>query len=171
MRRKDREITNQDEMIDIIKRCETVTLGLNDDIYPYLVPLNFGLSIEDGIIYLYFHSANSGTKLDLIHRNPYASFSMSCNHEFILYEERMSCTMGYESIIGQGIIEILDEQDKLKGLKIIMNQYHEIDFPFNEKVVPATTVYRLKVEHMTGKRRMNNHLEEKQRKPRFMIHE
>lgn len=42
MRRKDREITDFDEMIKIIEKCDTCRLALNDEEYPYIVPLNFG---------------------------------------------------------------------------------------------------------------------------------
>ena len=31
MRRKDREITDFNEIIEIMKKCDSVTLGLNDD--------------------------------------------------------------------------------------------------------------------------------------------
>ena len=34
-----------------------------------------------------------------------------------------------------------------------MKQYRREDFPFNEKVIPMTAVFRLRVESMTGKRR------------------
>ena len=48
MRRKDREITNFNEMIEIIKKCDSCVLALNDEGFPYLVPMNFGMDIEDG---------------------------------------------------------------------------------------------------------------------------
>lgn len=67
---------------------------------PYIVPLNFGLDVQGTQVYLYFHSAMEGTKLDLIARDNRAAFEMDCDHNFILYEERISCTMGYASVIG-----------------------------------------------------------------------
>ena len=66
MRRKDREITDFDEMMKIIAKCDTCRLVLFDDEFPYIVPLNFGTDVEEGQLYLYFHSAKVGTKLDLI---------------------------------------------------------------------------------------------------------
>ena len=48
MRRKDREITDFDEMIKIIEKCDTCRLALNDGEYPYIVPLNFGHEVKDG---------------------------------------------------------------------------------------------------------------------------
>lgn len=157
MRRSDREIKQYDEIVEVIKKCDSLVLGLNDEGYPYLVPLNFGMNIEDGQLYLYFHCAKKGKKLDLIQKDNRATFEMDCNHNFILYEERMSCTMGYESVIGKGTIEIVDEDKKYDALKILMRQYHAEDFQFNTDMIKVTTLLRLKVEKMTGKRRNNIH--------------
>ena len=157
MRRRDREIKEFDEIVKIIKKCDSLVLGLNDEGYPYLVPLNFGMDIEDGQLYLYFHCAKEGKKLDLIQKDNRATFEMDCNHNFILYEERMSCTMGYESVIGQGTIEIVAEDKKYDALKILMRQYHAEDFQFNMDMIKVTTLLRLKVEKLTGKRRNNIH--------------
>lgn len=157
MRRRDREIKEFDEIVKIIKKCDSLVLGLNDEGYPYLVPLNFGMDIEDGQLYLYFHCAKEGKKLNLIQKDNRATFEMDCNHNFILYEERMSCTMGYESVIGQGTIEIVAEDKKYDALKILMRQYHAEDFQFNTDMIKVTTLLRLKVEKLTGKRRNNIH--------------
>ena len=164
MRRKDREITDFHDIMDIMNKCDTCRLALFDQEYPYIVPLNFGVNIEDGQLYLYFHSANQGTKLDLIRQNNKATFEMDCEHNIILYDERMSCTMGYASVIGHGKIEFVDEDDKYEALKILMKHYHHEDFQFNTNMMKATTVFRLKVLDMVGKRRNNIHPEEKTKK-------
>ena len=100
MRRKDREITDFNEMLEIMKKCDVCMIALNDEEFPYIVPLNFGLDIQEDKVLLYFHSAMKGKKLDLITKDNRAAFEMDCDHNFILYEERMSCTMGYASITG-----------------------------------------------------------------------
>lgn len=164
MRRKDREITDFDEMMKIIAKCDTCRLALFDDEFPYIVPLNFGTNVEEGQLYLYFHSAKEGTKLDLIRKNNKVTFEMDCEHNIILYEERMSCTMGYASVIGHGNIEFVDDEDKLEALKIIMRHYHSEEFKFNTNMMKATTVLRLKVLDMTGKRRKNIHPNENKKR-------
>ena len=120
MRRKDREITDFNEIIDIIKKCDVCRIALNDDEYPYVVPLNFGLDVQGNQVFFYFHAAMEGKKLDLIAKDNRATFEMDCDHNFILYEERMSCTMGYASVIGHGTIEIVADEDKYESLKILM---------------------------------------------------
>lgn len=132
-------------------------IALNDDGFPYMVPLNFGMDIEDGQLYLYFHCAMQGKKLDLIRKDNRATFEMDCDHNFILYDERMSCTMGYSSVVGHGIIEFVEEEKKYKALKILMRQYHAEDFQFNKDMIKVTTVLKMKVLDITGKRRNNIH--------------
>ena len=153
MRRRDREIKEFNEILQVILDCDSLVLGLNDGEFPYLVPLNFGIDIEDGQLYIYFHCANEGKKLDLIKKNHRASFEMDHAHQLVLNDEKMSCTMEYESVTGKGFIEIVSEDKKIKGLKILMKHYHVSEFPFSMKPVKNTTVFRLKVIELKGKRR------------------
>lgn len=153
MRRSDREITDKKEMIEIINRCDVCRLALNDGDYPYIIPLNFGMDIEGEQIIFYFHGATEGKKYELIRKDNRATFEMDCSHQLVMDDEKMSCTMKYESVIGRGHVEIVPEEEKMKGLKILMRQYHQEDFPFGTAIVPKTNVFRLIVEEMTGKRR------------------
>lgn len=82
---------------------------------------------------------------------------MDCDHRFILYEERMSCTMGYASVMGRGHIEKVPDEDKYEALKILMRQYHAEDFQFNTDMMKVTSVLKMTVTEMTGKRRDNTH--------------
>lgn len=157
MRRKDREITDFNEIIEIIKKCDVCRIALNDNDFPYIVPLNFGFDVQGEQVYFYFHSAMEGTKLDLIAKDNRATFEMDCEHNLILYKERMSCTMGYASVIGHGTIEILPEEDKYNALKILMKQYHAEEFKFNTDIMDVTTVMKMTVIDMVGKRRNNIH--------------
>ena len=153
MRRKDREITDFNEIIEIIKKCDVCRIALNDEDFPYIVPLNFGLDIQGEQVFFYFHAAMEGKKLDLIAKDNRATFEMDCDHNFILYEEQMSCTMGYASVIGHGTIETVKDEDKYEALKILMRQYHAEDFKFNTDMIKVTTVLKMTVTDMTGKRR------------------
>ena len=157
MRRKDREITDFNEIINIIKKCDVCRIALNDKDFPYIVPLNFGLDIQGKEVYLYFHCAMEGKKLDLIAKDNRVTFEMDCDHNFILYEERMSYTMGYESVIGHGVIETVPDENKYESLKILMRQYHAEDFKFNTDMMRVTTVLKMTVIDMVGKRRNNIH--------------
>ena len=154
MRRSDREIKDRDEILKVMEKCDVCRVALNDDGYPYIVPLNFGMLVKDDVVELYFHGANEGTKYDLIKKDNRVSFEMDCSHRLIIDEESCNCTMEYESVIGQGHIEILDDDEKYDALCILMKHYRKEDFAFNKNVMSQTTVFKLVVEKMTGKVRM-----------------
>lgn len=153
MRRSDREVTDFNEMIQIMEKCDVCRLAFHNHDYPYIVPLNFGMQIEDGKVALYFHGANEGTKYDLMKKDNRVSFEMDCSHELFMDEQKGSCTMAYESVIGQGVAEIVTDEKKYDGLMVIMKHYHQEAFPFNQDVIPNTAVFRVVADKITGKRR------------------
>lgn len=152
MRRTDREITDLQDMIGIIEKCDVCRLGLRDGEDVYILPLNFGVKVCGARVELYFHSAMEGKKVDLIRQNPRVSFEMDCGHELGLDEEKGRCTMYYESVMGHGHIETVPEEEKLDALRLLMAHYRRADFPFGVQAVPRTFVYKLVVEDMTAKR-------------------
>ena len=154
MRRSDREVKDIQEIIAIIDKCDVCRLALNDDGFPYIVPLNFGVSYENERIELIFHSALEGHKLDLIRKDNRASFEMDCSHQLQYFEDRGYCTYSYESVIGRGRITILDDDAKAAALEQLMRHYHKGEAAhFNPAAIPRTTVFKLIVEEITGKRK------------------
>lgn len=154
MRRSDREITEFEEIIDVLNHCDVVRLALNgDDGYPYVVPLNFGYSVDGGRLTLYFHSALDGKKLDLISKDGRACFEADCAHELISDTERGYCSMNYKSVVGRGRVTMLAAEQKAAALSLIVAKYHPEGFEFNYAAIPATAVYKLEVESVTGKAR------------------
>lgn len=154
MRRSDREIKDINEIIRVMEKCDVCRLALNDEEYPYILPLNFGMETDNGKIVLYFHGATEGKKFDLMAKDNRASFEMDCSHKLVTEISQGNCTMEYESVIGQGKIEMIPDEEKYNALCILMKHYHKEDFPFNKSIMPQTTVFKLIVESVTGKRRM-----------------
>ena len=152
MRRSDREITDRNEMVEVMKRCDVCRLALNDEGYPYILPLNFGMEADEENIVLYFHGAERGRKYELIERDNRVSFEMDCAHRLVVDEERGHCTMEYESVIGRGRVEMVPEEEKREALRSLMRQYHPENVNFDEKAMPVTRVFKLIVEEMTGKK-------------------
>ena len=153
MRRKDREITSFDEQLKIIDACDVCRLGLVDDEdYPYILPLNFGYEVIDNELVLYFHGALEGYKYELIDKNNKASFELDCNHDLYSNREIGYCTMNYSSIMGKGVVEyVTDQQEKFKALTVMTDKYHMDHFEFNPKAIPRTRVFKLTVTSMTAK--------------------
>lgn len=151
MRQSKREVKEFKDIIAIMQKCDVCRIALNDDGYPYILPLNFGMYIEDNIVELYFHGATEGTKYSLIERDNRASFEMDCEHELLTYTERGYCTMAYESVIGRGHIEMLGDNEKVNALNILLKHYHKEGFEYSKAALPRTKVFKLIVEDMTGK--------------------
>ena len=155
MRRHDREITDKNEILEIMNLCDVCRLAFKDGDYPYILPLNFGIEEKAGHIILYFHSALEGYKTELIKRDNHVSFEMNCRHELKYDDEKGYCTMAYESVIGRGRIEVLPNDEKENALRKIMGHYHHSeDTYFNPAAIPRTLVYMLMIEEMTAKRKL-----------------
>ena len=58
---------------------------------------------------IFIHSAKRGKKIDLIKSNPNICFEIESKHEIITGEKACDWTTKYQSIIGYGKIEILDD--------------------------------------------------------------
>ncbi len=155
MRKMNREITDFNEILDVINRCDVCRIALNNDGFPYIIPLNFGTNVTNGKIILYFHSALEGLKVDLIKKDNRASFEMDCSHTLQYFEDKGYCTMAYESVIGYGRIRILSDDEKNEALRKLMDHYHPgKDAYFNPDAISRTLVYALDVEQLTGKRKL-----------------
>lgn len=159
MIRADREVTDFQEIMSIVHECDVCRLGLNgSDGLPYILPVNFGYSIDAGTLTLYFHSAMRGLKHDLIARDTRAAFEMDCSHELVSLPDRGYCTMNYRSVMGRGrIVYVTDPEEKLAALTMLTDRYHpeytREHFPFNSAALPRTAVYKLVVESMTARQK------------------
>lgn len=154
MRRSDREITELDEILDIIRRCEVCHLALSGE-YPYAVPLNFGFCHENGVLTLYFHGAAEGEKLDRIQNDPRAGFSLETGIGVRTSETPCGCTTSFESVIGFGRASVVtDRAEQKKGLALLLRHYgFEGDDPmFDEQILERTAVFKLTAERFTAKR-------------------
>ncbi len=154
MRRSDREVKKFEDIAAIMEKCDVCRIALNNGGYPYILPLNFGMCVKGEKIELFFHGAIEGTKYDLIAKDNRAGFEMDCGHKLVTETESGNCTMEYESVIGQGHIEMISDDEKDNALCILMQHYHQEEFPFNKAIIPNTKVFKLVVEKVTGKRRM-----------------
>ena len=151
MRRGDREVKEIGEIIRIMEGCDVCRLAFHGEDCPYILPLNFGMEVREGRITLYFHGAAEGTKYRLLARDNRVSFEMDRGHELVFDRERGYRTMRYESVIGRGRLQVVEEEEKLPALSALMAHYHGGDAAFNPAAIPRTTVLKLAVEEATGK--------------------
>ena len=153
MRKKDREVTDKQELLRIIEKCDSCRIGLCYENVPYIVPMNFGYTYEEDQLTLYFHCALEGKKLDIIRQNNTVCFEMDCSHELVHNDIPCRYTMKYESIIGRGKMYILtEEKEKIQALQQVMKKYApDRTFEFEAKHARIILGLKLVVEEFTGK--------------------
>ena len=154
MTRREHEITDINRITEILDKCKIVHLAFIDEGKPYLLPMNYGYTMEDGALTLYVHSATTGHKLDVIRANPTVSFEMECDLE--PFEGKVACQYGlaYSTVFGMGTAEILeDPKEKGAALSNLMKVQTGKDFSFDEKMVSIVSVIKIRVTEYAAKHR------------------
>jgi nitroimidazol reductase NimA-like FMN-containing flavoprotein (pyridoxamine 5'-phosphate oxidase superfamily) len=157
MRRKDRELTDPAEIRAVLERADACHLALSDNNVPHLVTMNFGLKIDKNVV-LYLHSAPEGRKIDILKRNNLVCFGADIDHELLISDTGIGCgcAMNYSSVTGMGYVSFITERkEKLQALEAIMKHYtRQPSYSFQEEMLERTTILRLDVKEITGKRRV-----------------
>lgn len=154
MTRREFEVTDPAVIRNILDQSKVLRLGLVDDGMPYVVPMNYGYRLEDGVLTLYLHSAVKGYKLDVIAKNPICCFELDCGVE--PFEGKLPCQYGvtYFSLMGRGkAVLVEDPAEKERALTLLMKTQTGKDFEFNERLVSIVSVIRIEVSEYTAKHR------------------
>ena len=136
----------------VIKQARFCRLGMCDNNMPYIVPVCFGY--QDQTVYI--HSSLKGRKVEFLKKNPNVCVEFDIDTEIV--ENDPACDWGvkFKSVIGFGNVSfITDKQKKIEALGIIMRQYADRSFAFNEKVLGKTAVIQIAISSMTGKQSGN----------------
>jgi nitroimidazol reductase NimA-like FMN-containing flavoprotein (pyridoxamine 5'-phosphate oxidase superfamily) len=157
MRKSDREITDFTGILDVLKRADTIRLGMNGDPYPYVVPLSYGFeALNDGGVAVYAHGAAEGLKHELIARDNRVCVEAGIFHRYVSYGEGdgASVTAEYESVIGFGTAEIAEGADAERGMELMLEHCGFPGFKYNKETLGVTRIYKFTLERITGKRRL-----------------
>lgn len=148
---KNRPLTHKPELEEIIRKCDVCYVGMVDkDNMPYTLPLNFGYD-EDCI---YLHGAPAGKKIDVLKSNPSVCVVFSTDHELRYVNEEVACSWGmrYRSVLAYGkVVFIEDHQEKIRALNIIMSNYSNRTFSYNDPAVRDVSTFKVVVERMDGR--------------------
>lgn len=154
MTKREREVTDINEIIRYLDAAKVLHLGLVDGDEPYVVPMNYGYTMEEGKLTLYLHGATRGRKLDVMRANPKVFFSLECDLQ--PFEGTVACKYGlaYASVMGRGIATIVEDvEEKKKGLSVLMKTQTGKDFTFEDRLTTIVSVIRIDVLEFTAKRR------------------
>ncbi len=154
VRRKDREITDQNEMCQVLKTAKYITIALCMDNEPYLVSLSHGYDKSKNCIY--FHCAPEGKKL------VYAQANDNIWGQAMLdYGVTDECDYAYTSVHFAGkVVMITELGEKKHALETLVRQSSNTPEEKLAKVKPEklakTTMGRIDITYMSGKKHQAN---------------
>jgi len=147
-------VTDPEQIRHILDTAKVLHLGLSVSDEPYVVPMNYGYTMEEGKLVLYLHSAVKGKKLDMMRANPKVFFSIDCDR--MPFEGRVACQYGlvYSSIMGRGTATIVEDvEEKKQAMSLLMKTQTGKDFTFENRLVSIVAVIRIDVSEYTTKHR------------------
>lgn len=147
--RRFKQLLSEDESIAILQSTTSGVLALcGEDMQPYGVPLSH--VYDNGK--LYFHSALSGHKLELLNQNANASFTVIAQDE--LHPEKY--TTYFRSVIAFGSVRIIeDDAEKLRTLEILGRRCNPNDAEgLNNEIsrgISRCLMLEMTIDRITGK--------------------
>jgi uncharacterized protein len=154
MRRTDRELAEIEQIEEIIGKADVCRVAFANNNLPYIVTLNFGYLSKPGRSF-YFHCARQGKKLDMMGLNKYVCFELDTDHKLVAGPDACDWGMNYSSVVGYGnLCEVIDPDERVSGMNAIMKHNGgEGIYTYKENVFRQTTILRLDVLEMSGKKK------------------
>jgi nitroimidazol reductase NimA-like FMN-containing flavoprotein (pyridoxamine 5'-phosphate oxidase superfamily) len=150
VRRKDREITDPDELRQVLKATKYVTVALCMENKPYLVSLSHGY--DEAKNCLYFHCAPEGKKL--VYQKANNKVWGQAVLDFGVTDE---CDYAYTSVHFQGKMRLIsDLKEKQHAIEVLVRQVSLNPEAKLAKIKPEklekTTIGRIDIDYMSGKK-------------------
>ncbi len=150
VRRKDREITDSEEMRNILKVTKYVTVALCMQDEPYLVSLSHGYDQTKNC--LYFHCAPEGKKLIYAKANPQV-----WGQAVLDFGVTEDCDYAYASVHFRGkFSQITDTAEKQHAMEILVRQVSLNPEAKLAKIKPeklaSTTMGKIDITYISGKK-------------------
>lgn len=151
MRRKDKEISDEATMRQILKSTQYVTLAMAKDNEPYLVSLSHAYDEEKNC--LYFHCAEEGKKLDILRSNDRIWGQALIDHGYAQGE----CSHYYATVMFSGRVALIERlEEKWEAVSLMTRKLddnaEEMIAQRKPESLDNTVVGRIDIEYMTGKK-------------------
>ncbi|MHA2174717.1 MAG: pyridoxamine 5'-phosphate oxidase family protein [Candidatus Hodarchaeales archaeon] len=155
IRRKEKAITDENELKRILRETKYITIAMCSDNQPYLVTLSHGYDSQSDSIY--FHCASAGKKIEILAKNSLI-YGQVVND---LGYANGECTHHYESVHFIGKVEFLTNTDvKKQALSIMIDQLETIPElkekvkveQIKDKSVQKVTIGKIKISEKRGKK-------------------
>lgn len=152
IRRKEKAITEINEMKEILLKAQYITIAMCKDNQPYLVTLSHGYDPEEDVIF--FHCAREGKKIDYLSLNNIVWGQALIDKGYA----QGACDYLYATTQFMGKVTFLQDPEKKK--KALTNMIHKLDDnpqaiiekQLTKKSVARVTIGRIDIEYMSGKK-------------------
>jgi nitroimidazol reductase NimA-like FMN-containing flavoprotein (pyridoxamine 5'-phosphate oxidase superfamily) len=151
VRRKDMEITDEEDMKKILKSTQYVTIAMSMDNDPYLVSLSHGYDGDRNCVY--FHCAKEGKKIDYLRANDKVWGQAVVDRGY----HQGKCSHLYASVMFSGrVTQLEDKDEKWYALELMTRQLDSDAERLIETRKPKSLVNivvgRIDIDYMTGKK-------------------
>ena len=141
----------REECIELLKTEKRGVLSvLGDDGWPYGMPLNHYYNEADGK--LYFHSGRLGYKIDALRANDRVCFCVLDEGR----REEGEWALRFRSVIVFGRVEFVEDRELIYDVSAKLSRKFTDDEAYIADEIrrsgPATCMFTLTPEHITGKR-------------------
>ncbi len=151
IRRKEKEFTDNESKVKVLKSQNYVTLSMVDDGEPYMVPLSQAYDEERNRVYI--HMASEGRKLSVLRKNPSVWGMALQDHGY----HKGECSHLYASVMFKGkVVFIKDVEEKKHAFRVLADQL-EPELEARERFassegIPGTVVAYIDIDDWSGKK-------------------
>jgi len=152
IRRREKAITERNEMVEILESVQYVTIAMYADNKPYLVTLSHGYDRERHCIY--FHCAKEGKKIDILNSNSAVWGQALLDKGYVQGE----CDHIFATVQFSGRITFIDDlAEKKHALRVMIgcledNPSKVIAAKVKDSAVQELGIGRIDIEYLSGKR-------------------
>ncbi len=152
IRRKEKAITERNEMIEILESVQYVTIAMCTDNMPYLVTLSHGYDREHNCIY--FHCAKEGKKIDILNSNSVVWGQALLDKGYV----QGDCDHIFATVQFKGRVTFIDDLvEKKHALRVMIecledNPSEVIAAKTEDKSVQQVCIGRIDIEYLSGKK-------------------
>ncbi|MHA1985315.1 MAG: pyridoxamine 5'-phosphate oxidase family protein, partial [Promethearchaeota archaeon] len=134
IRRKEKEITDEREILGILKNGRYTSISMSNENEPYIITLSYGYDQVKNA--LYFH-CGEGQKIDFIKYNPNVCGTIIEDNG---YQE--DCIQAFRSIVYRGKITIATElEEKKHGFEILIDHLEKKPSETKDKFLSSEDDY------------------------------
>ena len=124
LRRSEKQIQSSDELLEIIRTHQYVTLALCKDNEPYLVTVNYGFDDAENCFYV--HCAAQGKKIDYLRTNPIVWGQILEDRGYLVGE----CDHAFRTVQFRGQAEFAaDPEERLRALRLLVDHWSPTQRP------------------------------------------